>query len=342
MSEPRRRGPVGLSLLLAAAAAVSAAELPASASGAAPDATVAVTGASAAAPAASPSGGGLLALDTARHVVWVTSPGRHQLLEVDTRTRRVLTVTMLGGRPRSIAVDLGTHRVYVGLADGRLQVLAPNGRRTVALVSLPGPVTAVAVDPGRHRVYATTTSLTAGHVGALTAVDDRSEHRIRSVSAGRDPGSVAVDTARHSVWVLQQDTGRLTEFEGTLIASTRVLDGAAHTAAPALAVDPAGGRLYLLIDTPRPPVLVTLSSAVTGVAEVQRTGGTPVGLAVDPVEHRVLVANRNGTVAVYGRSLLATIHVRGVPQAIAYDPTTRTAYLFDANTPTVRTVAIDP
>ncbi len=56
----------------------------------------------------------------------------------------------------------------------------------------------------------------------------------------------------------------------------------------------------------------------------------------------MLVANRNGTVAVYGRSLLATIHVRGVPQAIAYDPTTRTAYLFDANTPTVRTVAIDP
>ncbi len=317
---------------------MSAAAFPASAWGAAPAATGAVTRT----PAASPSGGGLLALDTARHVLWVTSPGRQQLLGVDTRTRRVLTVTELGGRPRSIAADPGIHRVYVGLADGRLQVLAPNGRRTLALVSLPGPVTAVAVDPGRHRVYATTTSLTAGHVGALTAVDDRSEHRIRSVSAGKDPGSVAVDTARHTVWVLQQDTGRLTEFDGTLTASTRVLDGAVHTTAPALAVDPDGGRVYLLTDTPRPPVLITLSSAVAGVAEVQRTGGIPVDLAVDPVEHRVLVANRNRTVAVHGRSLLATIQVRGVPEAIVYDPTTRTAYVSDANTSTIRSFAIAP
>lgn len=237
----------------------------------------AVTGSAVAAPAASPSGGGLLALDAARHVVWVTSPSGHRLLEIDTRTRRVLTVMVLAGSPRSITVDPVTHPVYVGLADGRLQVLAPNGRCTLALVSLPGPVTAVAVDPGHHRVYATTTSLTAGHAGALTAVDDRSEHRIRTVSAGRDPGSVAVDTARHTVWVLQRDTGRLTEFEGTLTASTRVLDGAPHTAALALAVDPtAAARVYLLTDTPTPPVLVTLSSAVTGVAEVQRIGGVPV------------------------------------------------------------------
>ena len=86
-------------------------------------------------------------------------------------THRVTATVPVGRDPMGVAVDPGTHTVYVPTNDGTVSVIDASTRTVTATVAIGGGPRGVAVDPGTHTVYVTITSVSGN--GTVSAIESR-------------------------------------------------------------------------------------------------------------------------------------------------------------------------
>jgi len=248
-------------------------------------------------------GPSIVAADSARNLVFVTSVRSNTIAVLDGSTRAVTaTITRPpGGMGVALAVDPAAGRLYD--LDGALDQLLVWDETTHALLERwpvpPGPK-GVAVDPTAGRAYVTSA---AGGVGLFTSLDLSSGTKVTARPVGTDPRGVAVDPTTGLVWVADAATQIVYVVDPKSGLETNyfpVADGAF-----AVAIDPrpgatrvwvAGGRGVTLI-LPARNMLAGTAGTGGAVASVAVDTATGLAYAVTPA-----AAPAKGTLAVVEQS----------------------------------------
>jgi YVTN family beta-propeller protein len=282
-----------------------------------------------------------LAVDPGRQLLYVTEGSRRRLDIVDTRTDRSIGQVPLRGVPVGVAVDVRTHRVYLALRDGRVEVLAGARYRTVALIRVGRSATAIAVDPVGHRAYVTASpkAATAGSHGVLAVLNIRRERLIREVTVGAAPDAVALDPGAHLAYVLDRGSNTLSVVNTTRAVVSATL---ATGAGPAgLAVDTVDHDAWVTSRTTGTVEIV--SGSDPGAIMVFRLGGAPAGLAIDNVHQLAFIANRDGQMQILGSGstpVTRTVQLPTAPQSVVVDPAARRVYVSNGATGAVTVIRV--
>ena len=232
-----------------------------------------------------------------------------------TRRRVVAQITGLQS-PRGLAVDGKAHRVYV--ADhgaNSIAIIATDTWKVTDSIAVPGSPDSVLLS-GDGRLY-----WTDGTAGTLSLLDLRTKQDVARVDLGGTPRDLAMDGARHLVFVTLQDAHAIVAVDPQLkIVNRWTLSASQPTG---LVYDSQSHQLYTAV---RFAVLAV--SADTG-AEIDRIAA-PAGvdsLWLDP-DSRMLYAASQGSLLVMqakGRLTkvdeITTAGVKG--HLVAYDPDKR-------------------
>jgi YVTN family beta-propeller protein len=237
-------------------------------------------------------------VDADTNRVYVANSGSNEITVIDGESNTVVVTLPVGKQPWDLAVDPNTGRVFVtnhgsgtlSVIDGLHSLLL----RTVSVGDLP---TGVAVNPDTGRVY-----VAGSGSGQLVVVDAVSNLLIDtlplSAQASVDAWDVAVDSRSDRVYVaVPAAEGSDADAGAVLVvdASSDRLAGSIAVPGPAeaLAVDSAGGRLYVGGSSDsRLWVVDTGTGAVTSAVSLE--GGLSA-LDVDPASGRVQAAQADST-----------------------------------------------
>ncbi|HEV2647264.1 MAG TPA: YncE family protein [Acidobacteriaceae bacterium] len=109
-------------------------------------------------PCVGPSG---LALDPAQGRLYAVCMENSQLVVFSVGQHKVIATLPVGGKPDSIALDLGRHRIYTAGMKGVMTVIDQNGENYRVLDNIHTHLFAhtLLVDPQSHRVYVTYAAL---------------------------------------------------------------------------------------------------------------------------------------------------------------------------------------
>ena len=259
----------------------------------------------------------------------------------------------VGKGPGGVAVDPGTHTVYVvNNSDDSVSVIDGGNKTVIATVPVaPGPYS-LAVDPGTHTVYAGSSDPHGG-AGAVSVIDGSTHAVTATVPVGKYAGEVAVDPGSHIVYATNSGDDTMSLIDGSTHAVTATIP-VAHWP-KAVAVDPGTHVVYVATIDPetaphdtQPPsrsgrVSVIDASTRTVTATIP-VGKDPDGLAVDPGTHTVYVPKyANDTLAVIdGATRAVTVTAPLVPASlghgVAVDPGTHTVYVSSFNDGTVSVI----
>lgn len=236
-----------------------------------------------------------VAFDTSTNIGYLAS-NDGSVSVFDPGTNAVTATIAVPGFPTAIAVDSGTHRVYVTsfTTPGSVTVIDGTTNTVVTTIATADNATDVAVDPLTHTVYVTVVGDESVYV--IDPVTNMITDKIFIGLAPQrdfklDPRGVAVDPIRRELWVTEQSYGIVTILDqDTLAITDRIVLTEAATPADAYRV---------AIDTVNDTVYVTdpfLANGVTVIDQIARTvtafvslPGQSFNVAVDPATRTVFV-----------------------------------------------------
>jgi YVTN family beta-propeller protein len=255
-----------------------------------------------------------------------------------------------GVEAQAIAIDPGTHTVFVG-SDRLLSVLDERTGHLIGTVSLPGSVVALAVDTTTHRVYALQTfpqpkpvngqGMTA--VPASIAVIDPTGLSIITTypNLGTGPafpstGNTLVDdpvghrlfNGSVSVTLNGHDVEGATQIDTVTGAVTAVANGYEPNS---LGYDPSTQSLYVVDESPGDSVTILSVKGTPRDITSADVGQVPDGIAVDPSMQSVYVANNSGpSVSVIDtrtNKVVKTVTAGAIVSGIGIDTSSHTVFV---------------
>lgn len=265
-------------------------------------------------------------LDPRRGLLFIAHLGQSQLIEVDTRARRVV---------RTITGIADVHGVLAVPDEGRAYATATGANQLVALDEDTGAVLGraptgaypdgLAYDTADHTIWTTNED-----DGSETVIDARTMRVVHTVQLGGSVGNVAYDPVGRQILVDVQSDNTLAAVDpATFTVVHRLpLPGCDHD--HGLAVDPADRLAFVACDGNA--ALLTVDLGTWTVAGTDRVGNDPDVLSYDPAARRLFVAAESGWVTVLhldGRTLrvLGRDHLADGAHVVATDPASHLAYL---------------
>lgn len=261
----------------------------------------------------------------------------------------LISTIQIGVQAEAIAIDPGTHTVFVG-SKQLLTVVDEQTDAIAGTVQLPGSVVALAVDTATHRVYA------LQQFPQPDAVSRQSPNAVQASIAVIDPqalgvvntypnlgfgpafpstGNTLVDdpvghrlfSASTNVTVNGNQVAGATQIDTVMGAITALSSG---YAANSLAYNPSTGALYVADQSPsRTVTVLSVHGAARDVTSVQ-LGPQPDGIAIDPSTQTVYVASNDGpsVSAVDARTnkLVKTVKVGAILSGIGVDTSSHTVF----------------
>ena len=243
---------------------------------------------------------GQVALDTDTHTVYVGDVWRRGVTVIDGSTHTVTATVPLGGSPDNIAVDPGTHTVYV---EGEHVLLVIDGLTQTVTATVPlrekqegHPIYRndlagqVALDPSTHTVY-----VANSWANAVTVIDGSTHTVTATVPLGGSPDKIAVDSGSHTIYVTRGDVNNVTLKVGRAMS---VIDGTTRTVTAdiptalwgSMAVDPDTHTVFAATGPNSSDNAVSVIGGTTGtVITTIPISYSAYGVAVDPESHIVYV-----------------------------------------------------
>jgi len=176
----------------------------------------------------------------------------------------------------------------------------------------------------------------SNYFGNDVTVIDGASNAITTVSAGTNPGAVAVNLATNKIYVANLNSSNVTVIDGASNTTTTVSAG---TNPYALAVNPATNKIYVAnSNSSNVTVIDGASNATTTVS----TKKTPYAVAVNPITNKIYVANAdsfNVTVIDGASNVTTTVSAGTNPYAVAVNAATNKIYV--ANTGSNNVTVID-
>jgi len=195
--------------------------------------------------------------------------------------QRALSSVRVGLKPHGVAVNLRTHRVYVGdERGGTLSIIAGASLRVQAKVHVGRGPGGVGVAPAARLVYVVLVD-----EDRVVVLDAATGNVLRSIPVGKGPTHLAVDAASGRAAVVNTTAGTLSVVDG--------LRGTAASPIPVgpkpynVALDSARGLIFVASATV--PRLTIVASRPLAVRGTMRLDMVPGALAVDPVRRLLIV-----------------------------------------------------
>jgi len=229
----------------------------------------------------------------------------------------------IGTDPRGVAVDPGTHTVYViNFYDDTVSVIDGATRTVTATVPVGKDPIRVAVDPSTHTVY-----VINFYDDTVSVIDGATRTVTATVPVGKHPYGVAVDPGTHTVYVTNGADNTVSVIDGATRTVTATVPVGKHP--HGVAVDPGTHTVYVTNGADN--TVSVIDGTTRTVTATIRVGKHPEGVAVDPGTHTVYVTNgADNTVSVIDgatRTVTATVPVGKDPYGVAVDPDTHTLYV---------------
>ncbi|XTP35521.1 YncE family protein [Mycobacterium sp. TJFP1] len=240
--------------------------------------------------------------------------------------RNPVTATVdIGNGPYAVAVDPGTHTVYVtNTEDNTVSVIDGTTHTVTATVPVGKHPISVAVDPNAHTVYV------VNYNDFNISVIDQATNTVTATMRdplGLVPRSVAVDPGTQTVYVANLRSDSVSVFDGKTRTVTARIDVGSRPLG--VAVDPDSHTIYVANNgEDSVSVIDGSTNTVTDTVDVGAIRDVNP-IAVDPDTHTVYVANAADTMTVMDgstNSVTATVDVGNGPNGVAVDPGTQTVY----------------
>ncbi|MEV6769810.1 YncE family protein [Nocardia sp. NPDC051030] len=250
---------------------------------------------------------------------------------VDTQTDKVTGKIETGDGAQGLAMDLGSHTLYVANYQvGTVSVIDTIDKKVTGTLDAGAHPDRLAFDSGTHTLY-------ASHFGGedLTAVDTLTKQVKATIPLGDYTNDLAIDPGSHRLYVANFNTAKLSviDTQSNRIDSTIEYGGQPR----GVAVAPDTQRLY----TANANGSVTVLDAKTKQSiATMPVGEEPVHLAIDAAAHAAYVVNNDGLAKENGgdggpisvidtdkNASIATVLVGDSPQAVAIDPTSHKVYI---------------
>lgn len=254
---------------------------------------------------AAPNGAHHAAVNPQTHLAYVTSTSTRDpsVTVINLASRTVVATVPVGAFPFDVAVDSGTHSVWVttpsgsrgGPASEPVTVIDTLTNQVVSTIMVGAGPLGVAVDSANHTAYVTNGG------GTVSVIDTVSRKVTATVPVGRFPRDVQVDSGAHLLLVSNAGDGTVSMIDTTskAIVGTLAVDGAG-----AIIVDPGLHVAYVqsatgatVIDTRTRKILSRIAFHASGYG-ISDIGGS----SADPLTHNVYFANSDTTITVLKRS----------------------------------------
>ena len=264
--------------------------------------------------------------------------GLFALLFYRSQPPKPLPTVHVDNGPYAVAVDPGTHTVYVtNTEDNTVSVIDGKTHTVTATVFVGDYPTSVAVDPNTHTVYVANL-----HDGTVSVIDGLTHTVTATVDAGKGPVAVAVDPGTNTVYVANYQDVTVSVLDGSTHAVTATVK-VGHRP-NGVAVDPGTHTVFVTNDSDN--TVSVIDGSTRTVTSTVRVGGwnetqfNPV--ALDPGTHTVYVTNtKDKTVSVIDgktHTVTGTVHAGRYPNGVAVDPGTHTVYVTNSLDDTVSVI----
>ncbi|MCA1597817.1 MAG: YncE family protein, partial [Chloroflexi bacterium] len=259
-----------------------------------------------------------VAVDARAGRVFVVNNGDDTISMLDARDGRALRTISLSGRPTALAVDERRGHLLIGVGS-----LIPSGHDTVATLDshtsallhstdVGMGLDAIALDQRAGRAYV------ANYQGdSLSTLDLASGRTLRTVPVGFDqttgyaPDEVVVDARAGRVFVMNSSNNSVSMFDAITGRLLRVLPlgqttsyGTGETGARLMAVDEAGGRLFVAPNAAFGNSIRILDTRTGTTLRTVRLSWSPDDVLLDARTGRVFVSGWAGPVPLFGVLLL--------------------------------------
>jgi YVTN family beta-propeller protein len=232
----------------------------------------------------------------------------------------------VGAHPKGVAVDPGTNRVFVGLADSSsVAVVDATSRKVIATWATDGAGNTNGLAFAQNKLFITKRSN-----AKVSVLDAATGSFIKNISVGNAPYGIAAGANR--LWVANFSSGTFS-----------LLDANANTLLKSVTV----GAFPSLVAAFSDRAYITTYGA--GLSDVDSSGavlhkfalGTGTfGVAADPLTNRVYTSNRNtnalSVIDANSDTVSATMTESAVPYALAVNPDTGHLFIVLANSNVVR------
>ncbi|MCI4319133.1 MAG: hypothetical protein L3K23_03240 [Thermoplasmata archaeon] len=194
---------------------------------------------------------GGIAVDGARHRLYVTEPSLDRLAVFNASTGQAVTTVPVGSQPEGVAVDaaLGVVLVVNSGSGNLTEVRSTTDRSAGSLPAGPGPF-GIAVDTRNGQLFVTDP---VGCPGAATSkcnvsvINASSGSLIAHIKVGQDPTAVVYDSANNRIYVAVTNSNRVAVINASANAvatSISFMSIASGLNPRSLAIDPALGVLF--------------------------------------------------------------------------------------------------
>ncbi|MGI4755742.1 MAG: YncE family protein [Janthinobacterium lividum] len=262
--------------------------------------------------------------DSANHVFYAVDTPNNRIFAVDANTGTAIPITV-GTRPIAMALDAGSHRVYVvNAGSGDVSVVDTVSRKVVGQPKTDLHPYAIAVDPELHRVYVSNT-----FSNKLTVIDGTTNASRQLPLGSKD--ALLCDPIRHQLYMLGYEDDALQVLDEVTESTTR---RPATNHLWSMALDKATGDIKVV--SVGNASLLTLR--LNKPAQAQPVGGFPSALAIDD-EVAVTTNYADASISIVRGTKVKRVTVGSHPQAIAVDAHHR-AYVANTHSDSVSIVSL--
>ncbi|HWN09382.1 MAG TPA: hypothetical protein VNO50_08995 [Pyrinomonadaceae bacterium] len=157
-----------------------------------------------------PGAGADWVLSPSNDFLYLTLPNESSVAVINTITRKVVeNISLKGMKPRRIALEPDSHRVWVGLDDSPLvAVIDIKTNRLVGTVKAGDGLHNIAFAPEKHLAYVTNSK-----ANTVTAIDTKKLAKVSDISVGATPVPVAYSNASRLFYVASINGGTISAID---------------------------------------------------------------------------------------------------------------------------------
>jgi DNA-binding beta-propeller fold protein YncE len=252
-----------------------------------------------------------MAVDLARHRLFVAALGSDSLAVVDLEAQRLDRIIGELSEPQGVGYDPATDTLYVANAgDGSVRLFRGSDLSSGERIDLGSDADNIRVDSGAGRVF-----IGYGD-GALAIVDAVTHDKVASAPLKAHPESFQLDGNMHRIFVNVPKAGTIDVIDRTSGETIASWPTVAWSANFAMALDRA--RQHVFVAFRQPAEFGVFSAADGSLVSSVPTCGDVDDLFLDPKRDRVYVSCGEGFVDVFaadGNSYRRVAHIATAPGA---------------------------
>lgn len=264
-------------------------------------------------------------VNTVTNRIYVANSGGTTVTAVDGASNNTSPITV-GNGPIALAMNPATNRIYALNSDSTVSVIDGAANQSIDTVTVAGGSTSLALNPVTNKIYTaavagvtvidgandstltiplagipialavnpiTNTVYEVNHTGAINAIDGDT-NAITAITLPVSVAGVAINPVTNKIYA-QGTQDALAIYDPVANTSAKIITNNQIGSARGVAIDTAANRIYMSLNigsTPLSAAVAVVDGATNTTVVVPTTGMRPSAIAVNPITHKVYVANQ--------------------------------------------------